>query len=199
MRKGIVGAGGFGREVYWSLPPEEREKAIFFVDDNYYDGIDENVKPLSSFNPNEFEMIVAVGDPKDRERIAKSLPKDTKFFTHVHPSVSILGSDVFIGEGSIVCAGSVLTTNIVIGKHAHLNLMTTIGHDSVIGDYFTTAPGAKISGNVKIGNRTYFGTNSCVKQKIKIGDDIIVGLNCGVTKDLVDPGVYIGTPATRIK
>ena len=33
MKKGIVGAGGFGREVYWSLSEEDRTNCVFFVDE----------------------------------------------------------------------------------------------------------------------------------------------------------------------
>jgi UDP-3-O-[3-hydroxymyristoyl] glucosamine N-acyltransferase len=137
MKKGIVGAGGFGREVYWSLNPIERANTVFFVDDEYWDGSDEKILPLSRFESDKFELVVAIADSLHRERIVNSLPKNTKYFTHIHPTAQIQGEDVTIGEGSIVCAGSIITTNVKIGKHAHINLITTIGHDCVIGDYFT--------------------------------------------------------------
>ena len=100
---------------------------------------------------------------------------------------------------SIICSGTIITTNVKLGKHTHLNLHTTIGHDCVIGDYFTTAPGVQISGNENIGNRVYFGTRSCVKQKITICDDVIIGMNAGVVKNITESGTYIGTPAKKIK
>ena len=84
-------------------------------------------------------------------------------------------------------------------KHAHLNLITTIGHDCSIGDYFTTAPGVQISGNEIIGDRVYFGTRSCVKEKIHICDDVTIGMNSGVVKKITESGTYIGTPAKKIK
>ena len=199
MKKGIIGAGGFGREVYWSLSLMERINTVFFVNDEYYDGKDELIKPLSKFNPLEYEVVVAIADSNAREKIINSLPSNTKYFTHIHPTAQIHGSDVEIGEGSIVCAGSIITTNVKIGKHAHLNLITTIGHDCVIGDYFTTAPGVQISGNETIGDRVYFGTRSCVKQKISICDDVIIGMNAGVVKNITESGTYIGTPAVKIK
>jgi sugar O-acyltransferase (sialic acid O-acetyltransferase NeuD family) len=199
MKKGIIGAGGFGREVYWSLSLMERINTVFFVDDKYWDGSNKLILPLSKFDPTEYSVVVAIGDPKDRFDIIQRLPKETKYFTHIHSSVQILGDDVEIGEGSIICAGTIITTNVKIGKHAHLNLITTIGHDCVIGDYFTTAPGVQISGNENIGDRVYFGTRSCVKQKITICDDVIIGMNAGVVKNIEESGVYIGTPAVKIK
>lgn len=199
MKKGIIGAGGFGREVYWSLNPIERNNTVFFVDDEYWDNSDDKILPLSLFETNKYEVVVAIADSYHRQRIVESLPKGTKYFTHIHPSAQIHGDDVEIGEGSIICAGTIITTNVKIGKHAHLNLITTIGHDCVIGDYFTTAPGVQISGNETIGNRVYFGTRSCMKQKLTICDDVIIGMNAGLTKSITESGTYIGTPATKIK
>jgi sugar O-acyltransferase (sialic acid O-acetyltransferase NeuD family) len=199
MKKGIIGAGGFGKEVYWSLPLIDRTNTVFFVDDEYHDGTDPLVLPISKFNPNEYEIVIAIADSKARERIVNSLPKNTKYFNHIHPTAQLHGPDIVIGEGSIICAGSIITTNVKIGKHAHINLITTIGHDCVIGDYFTTAPGVQISGNETIGNRVYFGTRSCIKQKITICDDVVIGMNSGVTKNINEPGIYIGTPVKKIK
>ncbi len=198
MKKGIVGAGGFGREVYWSLNPIERANTVFFVDDEYWDGSDEKILPLSRFESDKFELVVAIADSLHRERIVNSLPKNTKYCTHIHPTAQIQGEDVTIGEGSIVCAGSIITTNVKIGKHAHINLITTIGHDCVIGDYFTTAPGVQISGNETIGNNVYFGTRSCIKQKLSVCDNVIIGMNAGVVKNITEPGTYVGTPAKKV-
>lgn len=199
MKKGIIGAGGFGREVYWSLDLYERIGCRFFVDDEYYSNNDDNIFPISKFDPQEYEIVIAVGNPKARKSIVESLPSETKYFTHIHPSAQIHGNDVQIGEGSIICAGTILTTNIVLGKHTHLNLQTTIGHDCRIGDYFTTAPGSKISGNCKIGTCVYFGTNSSVREKITIWDDVTVGLNSGVVKDITESGIYGGLPAKLLR
>ena len=199
MKKGIIGAGGFGREVYWSLDLNEKSNTVFFVDENYYDGTNPLILPLSKFNPNEYEVVVAIADSNHRQRIVENLPNNTKYFTHIHPTAQIHGPDVEIGEGSIICANTIITTNVKIGKHAHLNLMTTIGHDCVIGDYFTTSPGVQISGNVTIGNKVYFGTRSSIKQKISVCDDIIIGMNAGVVKNITESGTYVGTPAIKIK
>lgn len=199
MKKGIIGAGGFGREVYNGLCSLQKEHTVFFVSDEYWSKNNNKILPLSKLDVNEYEIIVAVGDPFDRKKIVESLPFGTKFFTYIHESVIILDETVVIGEGSIICAGTIITTNIKIGNHCHLNLHSTVGHDSIIGDYFTTAPGAKISGNCNIGNCVYLGTNSSIKEKIKICDNVTIGLNGGVVKDIDEFGTYVGTPVKKIK
>ena len=199
MKIGIIGFGGFGNEIYWSLSPIERKKTVFFVDEKFYKKGVPNLLPISELDVEKYLVTVAIADSKVRENIINKLPSNTKYFTHVHPSVQIHGDDVFIGEGSVICAGTIITCNVKIGKHSHLNLITTIGHDCVIGDFFTTAPGVQISGNVEIGKNVYFGTRSCVKQKINICDNVIIGMNAGVVKNISEPGTYIGTPALKIK
>jgi len=199
MNKGIVGAGGFGREVYWSLDLEDRKDSVFFVDDKYWVDDNYSVLPLSKFDPKVYQVVVAIGNPMDRFNVIQKLPKETKYFTHIHKSCQILGNDVSIGDGSIICAGTIITTNVKLGKHTHLNLQTTIGHDCEIGDYFTTAPGAKVSGNCKIYDCVYLGTNSSIKEKIIIHSLTTIGSNATVVKNIDEPGTYIGVPTKKLK
>lgn len=196
MKKAIIGAGGFAREVKAQI---EDNTIKCFVDDQYYKQNDEHVYPLSEFDPTEYEVVVAIGDPRLRFDMIQRLPKETKYFTYKHPSAQIIGNDIIIGKGSIICAGVIITTNVTIGNHAHLNLHTTIGHDCIIGDYFTTAPGAKISGICRIHDCVYVGTNASIKEKINIHSLTTIGLNAGVVKHINEPGIYIGTPAKKIK
>ena len=197
MKKGIIGNGGFGREVFHSMSEEEQLKIVFFVEDEFYNENEFNTLPLSKFDKDEYEVVIAIGNSAVRKKIVDKLPVETKYFTYIHPSVQIYSNDVIIGEGSIICGGCILTTNIKIGKHSQLNLLSTIGHDTILGDYFTAAPGTKVSGNCKIGNHVYMGTNSSVREKINICDNVTIGLNSGVVKDINEEGIYVGTPTKK--
>jgi sugar O-acyltransferase (sialic acid O-acetyltransferase NeuD family) len=141
--------------------------------------------------------MIAVADSKSRFDISQRLPKGIKFFTFIHPT-SLIMDDVEIGEGSFIGCYSVLTTNIKIGTHSILNRANHIGHDCRIGNFFSAMPGVIVSGNVTIQNLVYIGTNSSIREKIKICDLVTVGLNSGVVKDIVEPGVYVGTPVKKI-
>jgi sugar O-acyltransferase (sialic acid O-acetyltransferase NeuD family) len=184
MKQALVGYGGHAKEVMAQIG----KKLTCFVDDEY---VVEGTKPLSKFDPKEYELMVAIADSRKRYDITQKLPKETKYFTWVHPTALIMDDNVKIGEGSFIGAYSILTTNIKIGKHSILNLNTTIGHDTRIGDFFTSAPNVNISGNCKIGNFVQFGTNSCVKEKITIVDNVIIGMNSGIVKNISESGVYI--------
>ena len=194
LEKAIIGAGGFAREIRAALGGPNIK---FFVDEKYSNP-KSGIYGLSNFNPEIYEVIVAVGNPKDRFKMVQSLPEKTKYFTFIDSSAQI-HDDVEIGEGSIICAGTIITTNVKLGKHTHLNLLTTIGHDCRIGDYFTTAPGSKIAGNCNIEKYVYTGTNSSVREKINICTDVTIGMNAAVVKHITTPGIYIGVPAKKLK
>ena len=187
MKKALIGFGGHAREVLAQMG----EDLVCFVDDQY---LVEGTQPLSSFDPTEYEVMVAVGASKDRYDIVQKLPKETKYFTFIHPTALIM-NNVEIGEGSFIGAYSILTTNIKIGKHALLNRGNQIGHDCIIGDYFSAMPGAIVSGNVTIYSCVYMGTNSTIREKLSVHSFATIGLNAGVVKSTEGPYTYIGTPA----
>ena len=189
MKKAIFGYGGHAREVAMQMGGE----LTFFVDDEYSNNF---TKPLSEFDPLEYEILVAIANPGEREEIVNRLPPQTEFTTFIHPTAIISQNfDVIIGEGSFIGANSIITTNINIGKHALLNRGNHIGHDCIIGNYLSMMPGSIISGNVIIGNNVYLGTNSSIKEKLFINDDVVIGLNSGEVNNITKPGVYVGTPA----
>jgi UDP-3-O-[3-hydroxymyristoyl] glucosamine N-acyltransferase len=60
-------------------------------------------------------------------------------------------------------------------------------------------PGVIVSGNVTIQDLVYVGTNSSIREKITICDNVIIGMNSGVVKDINKSGTYVGTPLIKIK
>lgn len=204
----IVGAGGFGREVLSSfkdsfvLAGKAIEDNVVFLDDNSnlknrkVAGI--NVIQTPDFIPSNYDVVIAIGDSQIRERIVTMLPKETNYTTLIHPTAIIL-DQTKIGLGSIITAGCIITCNISIGKHSILNLHTTIGHDCQIGNFLTTAPGVHISGDCNFGNCINLGTNSSVKQGLKICDDVTIGMGGVAVKDILTKGTYIGNPLKKLE
>lgn len=193
-RLALIGNGGHAREAMFQI-----EKPVFrFVPDEFYQPGDPTLMPLSRFNPDDFFVMIAVGDPHTRKMLYQKLPEGTRFFTFIHPTV-IFDRDVIIGNGSFVGAFSVITTNVQIGDHALLNRAVQIGHDSRIGNFFSAMPGAIVSGNVTIGDEVYLGTNSSIREKVEICRGVTIGLNSGVVSNITESGVYGGVPAKKIK
>jgi len=187
MKLALFGYGGHAREVAAQMNLD----VTFFVDDKY---VNEVSKPISTFDPEVYQMMVAVADSKDREKIVKKLPENTSYFTFVHPTALLMSKDIEIGIGSFIGAYSILTTNITIGNHAILNRGIQIGHDSKIGDFFSAMPGAVVSGNVILGENVYMGTNSSIREKIQVCSNVTIGSNATVIKNIVTGGTYVGVP-----
>ena len=192
MKLAIFGYGGHAREVSAQIG----KPVTFYADNQYANDI---IKPISNFNPEEESMIIAVANSKDREKIVKKLPSNTKYFTFIHPTVQIISENIKIGVGSFIGMNTILTTNIELGDHTILNRGNQIGHDCIIGNYFSAMPGAIVSGNVTMGDCVYLGTNSSIKEKLKIYNNVIIGSNAAVVKDINASGVYVGVPVKKIK
>lgn len=204
----IIGAGGFGREVAWLI--EDINKAnqewniIGFVDDNdSIQGKEINgykvVGNVDWLAQQELYVVNAIGDPITKMKVMKKLEKSKNIYpVLIHPSV-ICSDRIEIGEGTIICAGNILTVNIKIGKHVIINLDCMIGHDVILGDYTTVLNSANVSGAVNIGKCVSIGTGSAIIQGLNIGDNTIIGAGAVVVTDLPPNCTAVGVPAKPIK
>ena len=207
----ILGASGFGREVAWLVERINRSEPTWellgFLDDNtdlQNGGVNGysvlgTIKDAQAY-PGAF-FVCAIGAAKVRKMVISKLleinPK-AKFATLVDPSVEISGYNK-IGEGTIICANTVLTVNICIGKHVIINLDCTVGHDAVLEDYVTLYPSVNISGMTCIGEGCELGTGMQIIQGKTMGCNSIVGAGAVVIKDIPGSCVAVGAPAKPIK
>jgi len=205
----VYGAGGFAREVAWlisDIHKGQSPQVTCFIDDNPQNvGRVINGIPVLSLEQAlerfpDIAVAVSIGSPHIRERVARKVAQASlPFVTLVHPRVE-MSEFVQIGDGSIITAGNILTVNITIGQQVHINLDCTIGHDVIIEDFATLAPGVHVSGWVHIGKRVYIGTGAAIingtsEKPLKIGSDSVIGAGAVVTKD-IPPGVTaVGVPA----
>ena len=112
----------------------------------------------------------------------------------VHPAASI-GSAVTIGEGSIVCAGVHVSTNVVLGRLVYLNPNATVGHDAILQDFVAVNRVATISGDVLVGARSLIGASAVVLEGPPLGDDPVVGASACATGDVYHGSIVMGVTA----
>ncbi len=128
----------------------------------------------------------------------KNINPETHFATLIDPSVE-MSDRVTVGEGTIICAHTIITVNISIGNHVIINLDCTIGHDSVLNDFVTLYPSVNVSGITTIGYCTELGTGMQIIQGITVGSHSIIGAGAVVVKNIPDKCTAIGCPAKPIK
>lgn len=207
----IYGASRFGREVAWLVEScqDERVVACFIDDDEKKHGTLLNDIPILSLEQTfkqhpDAKVVSGIGSPKIREGLMKKAASfGYRFDTIVHPRVE-MSKWVEIGTGTVICAGNILTTNIRLGEHVQINLDCTIGHDVVMEDYATLAPGVHVSGWVHCGKRVYIGTGAVIidgspEKPLTIGDDVIIGAAACVTKSIPHGQTWVGVPAKPLK
>jgi sugar O-acyltransferase (sialic acid O-acetyltransferase NeuD family) len=207
----IFGAGGFGLEVAMLIEQINEKKyqwdLVGFFDDGMVEGKIINGYPLlggiDKLNQwdSDLALVLALGIPNTKKSIQRKIQnKNISYPVLIHPSV-IMGSKDYltIGEGCIICAGTIITTNILIGRYVILNIACTVGHEAEIGDFSSFMPTCNISGEVKIGDSTFWGTGSKVINRKKIGDNVIIGAGAVVTQDIPDNVTAVGIPASVIK
>jgi len=112
---------------------------------------------------------------------------------------AIVNEEVSLGEGAVVMDGAVINDGTRIGRGAIVNTNSTIEHDVTLADWVHVAPGATISGGVTIGRFSMIGAGATVIEGINIEVGCMVGAGAVVVCDLTEPGVYVGSPARRIK
>ncbi|MEY8688681.1 MAG: acetyltransferase [Leptothrix sp. (in: b-proteobacteria)] len=209
----IFGAGGFGREVLQLIHDINRSSPSgpiwqplgFVVDPEYVDDRLNNGLPIVGSpcwleTRPDVHVVLAVGAPAVRLRTVNDWKQvaASRYATLVHPRAWV-GDHVAIGAGSIICAGALITTNISIGQHVHVNIGCTIGHDAVLDDFVTLNPSVNVSGNVHLGTGVDVGTRSVLIPHADVGEWSILGAGSVATKPLPSNVTAVGSPAKVIK
>jgi len=205
----IFGAGGFGKEVRTLVDHINQQEPTWNLLGFYDDQRLEEVQGLPVLGAladllnktRELQLVVAIGNSKIRCKITKKLSAShIKFATLIHPSVIVGNPDsISIGNGSIITAGVILTTDISIEEHVIINLNTTIGHDTSIGSHSSLMPGINIAGNVSLKEGVFVGAGANILGGITIGTYCTIGAGAVVTRDIPGHTTAIGVPAKVIQ
>jgi sugar O-acyltransferase (sialic acid O-acetyltransferase NeuD family) len=206
----IVGAGGFGRGVLDvidalnrqhpryrvlgfldpdadALPPTSRPGGVVIGDDSDLAAIDARyVISVASTARRRFIDGVAVSAGK---QAVEAL---------VHPACSV-GADVDLRPGAVLTGGVRVASNVLVGRHTHVNFNSTIGHDAVLGDFVTVFPQVAISGYATLEDGVTMGTGSAVIPSVRIGAGATVGAGAVVVRDVPPNTTVVGVPAHPVE
>ena len=201
----VIGGGGFAKEVIWLANDCSRKvRGVLDDSDQTHNTQVQGATVLgdvsSWVNYKDREFIIAIGSPRTRQKVLDKMLTfgEPDFATLIHPSVR-LSNTVSIGEGSIICAGSILTADISLGKHNILNLNVTVGHECEFADFVTIAPMVAVSGNVKLQYLVEVGTGAVIRQGLELAEGSMLGMGGILTKNIPERLIFAGNPAKKLK
>lgn len=164
-------------------------------------GSDEEVRhSLSdSLSTNLVIAVGQVGTGRARCEIWHRLSSPSVGFPAIISPDAIVNEDVTMFGGSVVMDGAIINAGASVGFGCIVNTHATIEHDVILGDWVHVAPGATISGGVAVGGYSMIGAGAIIIEGRTVAADTIIGAGATVVRDLTEPGVYVGTPARRIR
>lgn len=139
--------------------------------------------------------VGSVGDNSIRKRLYEKV-KQVGFAVPclVHPK-AVTSDGSRICEGVQVMAGTVIQSNAFIGENSIINSGAIVDHDCVVGKHVHISPGAVLSGGVILGERVFIGAGATVIQGVKIGSNALVSAGAVVIRDVPDGAKVMGVPA----
>jgi sugar O-acyltransferase (sialic acid O-acetyltransferase NeuD family) len=200
----IVAASGLAREVIAMEQALARFEQIFVVDDNpalwgktiqgspIIGGLD-CIRPHS-----DTQLLVCAGQGTARHRLVKRLTgqgvSPDRYATVIQKEVRI-PRGCTVGAGSILFAGTVLTSDVRVAEHVVTMPNVTLTHDDRVEDYATLCAGVSLGGNVTVRRAAYLGMNSSVREGLTVGEGAVLGMASALLEPLPDKETWGGVPA----
>jgi sugar O-acyltransferase (sialic acid O-acetyltransferase NeuD family) len=201
----ILGAGGFAFEVGIIC---DRLLAAGTAQFTSYDFLDDDPQYASQrgmghrvSGPIEGAAIdadalyaCAIGNPVQRRYVVERfVDKGAQFISLIDPS-AVVSDQAVIGAGAIICPHVFVSCFTQLGRHVHLNVASSIGHDAVLGDYVTLSAHVDLTGGVRVGEGAFFGTHAAVLPNHSVGRWARIGAGCTVVRPIKDEAILYTEP-----
>jgi UDP-3-O-[3-hydroxymyristoyl] glucosamine N-acyltransferase len=109
----------------------------------------------------------------------------------------IIGNGVEIGSNTAIDRATFGST--VVEDFVKIDNGVHIAHNCRVGKRTLVIAHAELSGSVIVGHDSWIAPNVSIKESVKIGNNVIVGIGSVVLKDLPDNAVAFGVPAKIIR
>ena len=205
----IIGARGWGREVYNMLPyciGYETEFTVKGFLDDKADALDgmpgypSIISSVEDYQPQPNDVFVcAMGDAQWKRHYAEMImAKGGKFINIIHKTVEIERNST-IGNGCIICKQVGISCDTHIGDFVTIHAYAGVGHDAIIGNYCHLGVRAFMGGGSVLGESTVIQTNAIILPSVKVGNNCMVAAGAVVIRKVKDGTTVYGNPAKVFK
>jgi sugar O-acyltransferase (sialic acid O-acetyltransferase NeuD family) len=204
----IIGARGFGREVYHLATQCKGYRSEFeikgFLDDkaNALEGVGGYppiLGPVEAYviQPDDV-FVCALGDTRYKKHYVELVQgKGGVFHTLIHPS-SIVSPNASLCQGSIILANVCVSCEVRIGEFVTLQPFCLIGHDAQIGAFAHLNAYAFMGGYAQLEEGVTLHTGAKVLPHKKVSAWATVGAGSVVLRHVKPGATVFGMPAMQI-
>ena len=205
----IIGARGFGREVY-SLSKcaigYDRDFVVKgFLDDNpmILEGFTNYPPIISSVEEYKVQendvFICALGTVKWKNYYTKIIVDKKGSFINLIDKTAIIRDNVSLGSGIIIGENCIISNEVVIEDFVTIHSYSIIGHDAFIGTNTQIGAQCFIGGFTIVENDVTLNVKSTILDRLRIHKGASVGAASLVIKNVKTNTTVFGVPATVLK
>jgi UDP-perosamine 4-acetyltransferase len=199
----VLGAGGHARVCLDALMDDPGLDVVGCVS---ADGVGVHALPVPVLGANDdvarlaadegcTHAFVAIGDITARTRVTMEVLDLGLALVTAVSRFAMVSSRATLGDGSLVCAGSVVNAAAEIGRGVIVNTNASVDHDCRIGQFSHVAPGSVLGGEVVVGAGVFVGLGVRVLPRVTIGDGAVIGAGAVVVRDVPAGATAVGIPA----
>ena len=204
----IIGARGFGREVYdlacdcIQAGADMRIKG--FLDDksdalagfSYYPPI---ISSVEAYIPEDDDVFICgLGEPYWRKIYTEKILEKGGEFTKLISPHAIVRRTANIGAGCIITANSNISMDVTVADHCAI-LSSALGHDVRVGRYSVLSGRVSLNGFVQVDEMAYICCGAIVAPHKKIGARAMVGIGSVVISNVKPDSKVFGNPARKME
>ena len=203
----IIGAGGMGRTMYDMARESIGYGTLYdirgFIDDNIaaldnFANYPPLIAPIQGYQPDENEVFIcSIGGSARKKCMEEIISKGGQFLTMIH-STARIGTNVQIGEGSIVGAYTTIGADAKVGKYNLIQSYTVIGHDSIIGNWNRIDTHVTLVGGTIVQDGADIHTSAMISHNVTIENNARVAACSFVIRRVKEGTTVMGNPAKKL-
>lgn len=149
----------------------------------------DDIKQYSDIN-----IINSIGDNNTRYKIYQKLEHlKLNWINCIHPQ-SYMAPSCQIGMGNVICYGSFINSDAILGDFNLINTYAIIEHDCKIGHFNHIAPRTTLCGAVIVGNLNLLGASTTIIPGKIIGNENVIGASTVIISNFGNNQRIVGIP-----
>ena len=199
----IIGARGFGREVYELARNQYEVKGFLDSKADAFAGLNGDYPPIlgavETYEPQEDDVFFcALGDPFYRRKYADIILAKGGEFISLIAKGAFVNPTAKIGKGVIISAWTQVSDNVQIGDFTMVHSYCTFGHDAKIGANNSIEAYCFFGGYSQTGDNVTMHVRSMIIRHKRVGSNVTVGAGSVVMRNHGDNLHLFGNPAKKI-